>query len=62
VRAETMTKWQDLGKELKRYTNADTFPVSVTFLKDRKEIPEGTRSPRKDMKVKMAPRKKFSAR
>jgi uncharacterized protein (DUF169 family) len=49
-----MKEWQDLGKELKRYTNTDTFPVSVTFLKDRKEIPEGTRSPLKDLKVKMA--------
>ncbi len=49
-----MKEWQDLGKELKRYTNVDTFPVSITFLKDRKEIPEGTRRPLKDLKVKMA--------
>jgi uncharacterized protein (DUF169 family) len=49
-----MKDWQDLGKELKRYTNVDTLPVSVTFLKDKKEIPVGTRSPQKDLKVKMA--------
>ena len=49
-----MKKWQDLGKDLKRYTNADTYPVSVTFLKDKKQIPEGTRGPLKDLKVKMA--------
>jgi uncharacterized protein (DUF169 family) len=47
-------EWQDLGKELKRYTNVDTFPVCVKFLNNKKEIPEGTRSPRKDLKVKMA--------
>ncbi len=49
-----MKEWQDLGKEFKRYTNVDTFPVSVTLLKNKKEIPEGTRSPQKDLKVKMA--------
>ncbi len=49
-----MKEWQDLGKELKRFTNMDTLPVSITFLKDKKDIPDGTRTPQKDLKVKMA--------
>ena len=49
-----MKEWQDLGKEIRRYVNAETFPVAVRILKDEKEIPVGTRKPLKDLRVKMA--------
>ena len=49
-----MKEWQDLGKELRRYINTETFPVAVRILKVKKEIPSGTRTPLKDLKVKMA--------
>jgi uncharacterized protein (DUF169 family) len=49
-----MKEWQDLGKEIRRYVNTETFPVAVKILKDAKEIPDGTRSPLKDLKVKIA--------
>jgi uncharacterized protein (DUF169 family) len=50
-----MKDWQDLGRELRRYTNVDTFPVAISFLNSRIEIPERTRTPVKDLKVRMAP-------
>jgi uncharacterized protein (DUF169 family) len=49
-----MKEWQDLGKEIRRYINPESFPVAVKILKDKKEIPNGTRTPLKDLKVKMA--------
>ncbi len=49
-----MNEWQELGKELRRYINTETFPVAVRILKDKKEIPSGTRTPLKNLKVKMA--------
>jgi uncharacterized protein (DUF169 family) len=49
-----MKEWHELGKELRRYINPETFPVAVRILKDKNEIPEGTRTPLKDLKVKMA--------
>lgn len=49
-----MKEWQALGKELRRYINTDTFPVAVRILKDKGEIPSGTRTPLKDLRVKMA--------
>ena len=49
-----MKDWQDLGKEIRRYLNVETFPVAVKILKDEKDIPGGSRTPLKDLKVKMA--------
>jgi len=49
-----MKEWQELGKELRRYINPETFPVAIKILKDKGEIPNGTRTPLKDLKVKMA--------
>lgn len=49
-----MKEWQDLGKEIRRYINPETFPVAIKILKDEKEIPDGARRPVKDLNVKMA--------
>ena len=49
-----MKEWQELGKELRRYINPETFPVAIKILKDKKEIPSETRTPLKDLKIKMA--------
>jgi uncharacterized protein (DUF169 family) len=49
-----MKPWQELGKELRRYINPETFPVGIKLLKDKTEIPSGIRTPLKDLKVKMA--------
>jgi uncharacterized protein (DUF169 family) len=49
-----MKKWQDLGQEIRRYINTESFPIALKILKDKKEIPSGTRRPVKDLKVKMA--------
>src|SRR4030066_854363 len=50
----SMKEWHELGKELRLYINPETFPVAVKVLKDKNEIPSGTRTPLKDLKVKMA--------
>ncbi len=49
-----MKEWQEMGKEMRRYINTETFPVAVRILKDEREIPGGTRRPLRDLKVKMA--------
>lgn len=49
-----MNPWQEFGKELRRYIHTETFPVAIRILKDKGEIPEGTRTPLKDLQVKMA--------
>ncbi len=49
-----MKEWQDLGKEMRRYINTETFPVAIKIIKDEREIPGGTRRPLKDLRVKMA--------
>jgi uncharacterized protein (DUF169 family) len=49
-----MKEWQELGKELRRFINPETFPVAIKILKDIGEIPSGTRTPLRDLKVKMA--------
>ena len=49
-----MKEWQDLGKELRRYINSETFPLAIKILKDREKIPSGTRTPLKHLKIKMA--------
>jgi uncharacterized protein (DUF169 family) len=49
-----MKTWQDLGKELNLYVKPETMPVAVKFLQHKNEIPVGTRTPLKDLKVRMA--------
>ncbi len=49
-----MEEYKEMGKEIRRYLNPGTFPVAIKFLKDKKDIPEGTRIPAKDLKVKIA--------
>jgi uncharacterized protein (DUF169 family) len=49
-----MKAWQNLGRELNQYIKTETLPVAIKFLKDKNDIPEGTRTPLKDLKVKMA--------
>ena len=49
-----MKEWQELGKELRRYINPETSPVAIKILKDKGEIPSGTRIPGKDLRIKMA--------
>ena len=49
-----MKEWQALGKELNSYLKPETFPTAVKILQRKSEIPEGTRTPLKDLKVKMA--------
>jgi uncharacterized protein (DUF169 family) len=49
-----MKEWHELGKELRRYINPETFPVAIRILKDKNDIPNGTRTPLKDLKIKMA--------
>ncbi|MGQ9778128.1 MAG: DUF169 domain-containing protein [Thermodesulfobacteriota bacterium] len=49
-----MKEWHDMGKGIRRYINPETFPVAIKMLKDKKEIPVGTRTPLRDLKVKIA--------
>jgi uncharacterized protein (DUF169 family) len=49
-----MKEWHEMGKEIRRYLNPGSFPVAIKFLKDKRDIPEGTRIPMKDLKVKIA--------
>jgi len=49
-----MREWYEFGKELRRCINPETFPVAIRILKDKREIPNGVRTPLKDLKVKMA--------
>jgi uncharacterized protein (DUF169 family) len=49
-----MKTWQDLGKELNLYLKPETMPVAVRLLRSENEIPAGTRTPLKDLKVRMA--------
>jgi len=49
-----MEKWHELGKELRRFINPDTFPVAVQLLTPEIQIPEGVKTPLKDLKVKIA--------
>jgi uncharacterized protein (DUF169 family) len=49
-----MKTWQDLGKELNLYVKPETMPIAVKFLQHKNEIPAGTRTPLKDLKVRMA--------
>ncbi len=35
-----MKEWQELGKELRRFINPETFPVAIRILKDKGEIPK----------------------
>jgi len=49
-----MKKWHELGKELRRFINPDTFPIAVQLLTPEIQIPEGVKTPSKDLKVKIA--------
>ncbi len=49
-----MKEWQEMGKEIRRYLNPETFPVAIKILKDKKEVPDGTRTPLRELKVKIA--------
>ncbi|MBE9593006.1 MAG: hypothetical protein IMF19_05965, partial [Proteobacteria bacterium] len=49
-----MKKWHELGKELRRFINPDTFPIAVQLLTPEIQIPEGVKTPLKDLKVKIA--------
>ena len=49
-----MKKWHELGKELRRFINPDTFPVAVQLLAPETPIPERVKTPLKDLKVKIA--------
>jgi len=53
-RRNLMKDWQELGKELRRFINPETFPVAIRILKEKEEIPREARTPLKDLKVKMA--------
>lgn len=49
-----MKEWQELGKELRSYIHPETFPVAIKILKEKESIPNGTRTPIKDLRVKIA--------
>jgi len=49
-----MKKWHELGRELRRFINPDTFPIAVHFVAHEGQIPKGVRTPSKDLKVKIA--------
>jgi uncharacterized protein (DUF169 family) len=49
-----MEPWRTLGKSLRRYVNPETFPVALRFLRAGEEAPEGSRSPGRDLQVKLA--------
>lgn len=37
-----MEEWIQLGKDLRRFVNPDTFPVAVKLLPDDSEMPSST--------------------
>jgi len=39
-----MKKWHELGKELRRLINPDTFPIAVQLLAPEIQIPEGVKN------------------
>jgi len=49
-----MKKWHELGKELRRFINPDTFPIAVQLLTPEIQIPEGVKTPSKDLRVTIA--------
>jgi len=49
-----MKEWQELGKELVNYIKPETFPTAVKFMRRKNEITDGTRTPLKDLRVKIA--------
>jgi len=50
-----MEQWMQMGRKLREFINPSTMPVAVKFLKKKDSIPEKSRRPLKDLKVKMAP-------
>lgn len=51
----TMETWTNLDERLRRLIRPGTFPVAVTFLKSREDIPQRARRPLRDLGCKMAP-------
>jgi uncharacterized protein (DUF169 family) len=47
-------KWHELGKELRRFINPATFPIAVQLLTPEIQIPEGVKTPLKDLKITIA--------
>jgi uncharacterized protein (DUF169 family) len=52
---ENLEKWSNLGKKLRSLINPSTFPVAVGIFREEDRIPERTRRPLRDLKVRMAP-------
>ena len=50
-----MEKWISLGEKLRYLVNPSTFPVAVKLLEREDEIPQKSKRPLRDLKVKMAP-------
>lgn len=55
IESDTMEKWLDLGKAVRRLLNPATFPVAVRFTTEASEIPPAARRPLRDLKVRIAP-------
>ncbi len=47
-------EWQESLKELKTKLKPEPCPLAVKFLQQKSEIPDGSRTPLKDLRVKMA--------
>jgi len=47
-----MEQWMQMGRKLREFINPSTMPVAVKFLKKKDSIPEKSRKPLKDLKVK----------
>jgi uncharacterized protein (DUF169 family) len=50
-----MEEWNHLGQKLRTFVNPATFPVAVTFLREKSQIPSSARGPYRDLNVRMAP-------
>ncbi len=50
-----MSEWIELGRQIRKYVNPETFPVAVQFLENPAEIHSGARRPLKDLGVRLAP-------
>jgi len=50
-----MNEWVELGKQIRKYVNPETFPVAVRFFRKPGEIPSAARRPQKDLGVRIAP-------
>lgn len=50
-----MEKFMHLYEKIRKYVNPETFPVSVSFLRAKKSIPEFVKRPLRDLGTIMAP-------